>query len=108
MEWWQSTVVICAGVLTVVNLIEKIVSSVKKSQEPTKDLEKRIEELERKNEVEYKAIFKDYEKKITNIEEASKLTQRALLALLKHSLDGNNTDALTDVEKDLETFLCNK
>ena len=42
------------------------------------------------------------------IEKSNKITQTALLALLKHSLNGNDVDSLKDAEKSLEEYLIEK
>lgn len=104
MNWWETTVVIGAGVLTLYNLIDKIVNTVKATKNPIDDLKRRVEELERKNE----EIYPKYDKKILEIESGNRVTQKALLELLKHSIDGNNIDGLKDAEKELAQFLINK
>lgn len=108
MEWWQTTVVILAGVLTTLNVIEKISGGVKTAKEPAEDLKRRIEDLERKNAEEYKRIFENYDKEIASIKEGNKVTQRALLALLKHSIDGNNIEQLQKAEESLTDYLADK
>ena len=98
MEWWQTTIVIAAGVLTLFNLIDKIINYSNKSKEPYAELEKRVAELEKK----------DFEKRIDELERGTRITQKAILALLKHSIDGNNTEGLKKSEQELSDFLLNK
>ena len=57
MEWFSTTIVIVAGVLTVLNLIDKVVGWVKAVKQPQNDIENRLSTLERKVEGEYKLIF---------------------------------------------------
>lgn len=104
MNWWETTVVIGAGVLTLYNLIDKIVNTVKATKNPIDDLKRRVEELERKN----AEIYPKYDKKILEIESGNRVTQKALLELLKHSIDGNNIDGLKEAEKRLSDFLIEK
>lgn len=98
MSWWETTIVISAGVLTLFNLIDKIINTMDKAKEPTKELERRIEALEQK----------DFEKRIRDLEEGNRILQKSILALLKHSIDGTNTDGLKEAEKELSDFLINK
>lgn len=101
MNWWETTVVIGAGVLTIVNLIDKIVTKVKEAKEPTQDLEKRVADLERK-------ILESYDKRIEDIEKGNKVTQRAILALLEHAIDGNNKNQLIKAKDNLNDYLTDR
>lgn len=101
MNWWETTVVIAAGVLTIYNLIDKIVTASKKAKEPTQDLEKRVAELERK-------ILESYDKRIEDIEKGNKVTQRAILALLEHAIDGNNKNQLIKAKDNLNEYLTDR
>lgn len=101
MSWWENTVVIFAGVLTIFNVIDKIVTKVKEAKEPTQDLEKRVAELERK-------ILENYDKRIADIEQGNKVTQRAILALLEHAIDGNNKNQLIRAKDNLNDYLTDR
>ncbi len=101
MSWWETTVVIGAGVLTIFNVIDKIVTKVKEAKEPTQDLEKRVAELERK-------ILESYDKRIEDIEKGNKVTQRAILALLEHAIDGNNKNQLIKAKDNLNDYLTDR
>lgn len=101
MSWWETTVVIFAGVLTIFNVIDKIVTKVKEAKEPTQDLEKRVAELERK-------ILESYDKRIEDIEKGNKVTQRAILALLEHAIDGNNKNQLIKAKDNLNDYLTDR
>ena len=61
------------------------------------DLKKRVENLERKTSADFEAI--------EDLKAASNLQTAALLALSKHALNGNDTDALQDATRDLEKYL---
>ena len=108
MTWWEQTIVISAGILTLANLVDRIVQTVKLAKKPTADLERRIEMLERKTEEEYKKRFETYDKKIEEIEKGNRVIQRSILALLKHSIDGNNKSALAEAERELSDYLIEK
>lgn len=42
------------------------------------------------------------------IDKGSRITQKAILALMKHAINGNDVDSLRDAEKDLEEYLVEK
>ena len=108
MEWFNVTIVISAGVLTLFNLIDRIIQYANKPKETTDELKRRIEMLERKTDEDFKEKFENIDNEIGNLKESNRVTQKALLALLKHSIDGNNKDALTEAEKELSDYLINK
>ena len=104
MSWWETTVVIGAGLLTIYNVVDKIVSAVKAAKNPVDDLKKRVEELERK----IADSYPRYDSRIEKIEEGNRGVQKAILELLKHSIDGNNIDGLKEAEKKLSDYLVEK
>ena len=42
------------------------------------------------------------------IDEGNRITQTAILALMKHAINGNDVDSLKDAEKKLEEYLVKK
>ena len=112
MEWWQTTVVIAAGLLTVFNLGDKVIAWIKDMKQPQNNLELRIEKLEKTVEFEYRTILNTYEQRFSNdlvriskLEESDKMTKRALLALIRHAESGNNSDELKNVAKELNDYV---
>lgn len=115
MEWWQTTIVIAAGILTIFNLGDKIIAWVKAIKQPQDSLEERVEKLEKQVELEYKAIFAEYERRfkadldrINKIEETDNLIIKALLALMRNAETGNNKEKLRQVADELQDFILNK
>ena len=108
MEWWEKTVLIVAGILTLFNLVDRIIAYANKPKETTDELKRRIEMLERKTDEEYKQKFDNIDKEIAGLKESNTVIQRGLLALLKHSIDGNYTDGLKRAEEELTDYLTNK
>ena len=53
-------------------------------------------------------ILENYDKRITDIEKGNKVTQKAILALLEHSIDGNNTDGLKRAKDELSQYLVDR
>lgn len=101
--------------LTIFNLGDKIISWVKEVKKPQNDLEDRIERLEKQQEIEYKALFAEYERRfkadldrINRIEETNNLIIKALLALMRNAETGNNKEKLKQVADELQDFILNK
>ena len=111
-EWWNVTIVIAAGLLTVFNLIDKISGAIKEQKAPTNNLELRVTTLEKTVEFEYRGILATYEqrfgndlKRLDRLEESDKMTKRALLALIRNAESGNNKEELNSVAEDLNNYV---
>ena len=115
MEWWQTTLTICAGLITLLTLWDKIESRVKSAKAPTNSLESRIEVLERKVELEYKTILEGYDEKlqrdydsINAIKKTMNLIVEAQWVLVDHAKNGNNEKELNNVSTKLKEFVFEK
>lgn len=108
MDWINTTAVIIAFLLSAFNLWDRVDARKKAAQEPTKKLEGRVEALEDIIKNEYENRFKSDLRRIEILEEGNRITQKALLALLAHARDGNNTKQLEDAENDLKEYLINR
>ena len=106
-EWWQLTLVICGAIITILTVWNMIESRVKAIKEPTTTLASRVAVIESKIE-EYEVRFKRDKERLDEIESGNRIMQRCLLALLNHSLNGNNEEEMLDVKKDLEAYLINR
>ena len=115
MEWWQTTTVIVAGVLTVFNLTDKLVAYIKELKKPTTDLEVRVDKIEKELEFGIKATFDKYEERfsrdlarINGIEDSNKIMLKSLLAIMDHEIDGNHVDQLKAARDELQKYMINK
>ncbi len=74
---------------------------------PNKSQNKRLDDLETwKKEVERRlSTGDDHFKEIDN---GNRITQKAILALMKHAINGNDIDSLRSAEKSLEEYLVEK
>ena len=108
MEWFNVTIVVSAGILTVFNLIDRIIQYANKPKETTDELKRRIEMLERKTDEDFQRKFDNIDNEISNLKESNKVLIGGMLALLKHSIDGNNTDGLKSAESELTEYLKNR
>lgn len=94
----------CAGIITISGAISVIVSVIAKAQAPNKLQDSRIENLENKVEKFEELLAKDKER-FDDIESGNRVTQRAILALLAHGIDGNEIDGMRSAKHDLERYL---
>ena len=103
METWQIIVSVCAGVITLLTLWEKIDGRKKVITEPHTDHELRITKLEKT--VDYEIRFKRDLERLDNKDKSDKLMMKALLEIMRHEIDGNNTQKLKEVAEELNNFI---
>ena len=83
-----------------------------KTKEPTTNLEERVNLLEKKVDFEIKTSFERYDAmfgrdkaRLDSNEEGIKVILKALLAMMKHEIDGNNTNELKKASDDLQEYM---
>lgn len=102
------------AIITISTAIGVIINLISKAREPEKKQDERIKALEARADKfdgiieKFREYFDNDDKRLRAIDEGNKITQTALLALLKHALNGNDTEALKVAEKNLEEYLINK
>jgi len=106
-EWWQITLAIIGGALVLINFYNAIVQLVKTSKTPTDNLESRVDEIERRMS-RYDEMFGRDKARLDSFDESNRIILKSLLAIIKHDLDGNNTDALKLAQEDLQNYMLNK
>lgn len=94
-------------IMLVSNFILMITMWVDKARTPEKSQNDRIKRLEDKVDDLYDQHIKDKDK-IKELEKGNVVTQEALLALLSHAIDGNNTAGLTNARDNLQKYLTHK
>lgn len=111
-EWLEITLAICGGIITLLTLWNTIENRIAKTKQPTTNLEDRVDALERKFEFELKSIFEHYDTmfgrdkaRLDSNEEGIKVILRGLIAMMKHEIDGNNTEALKKASEDLQEYM---
>lgn len=100
-------VTLSAAVGVIINLITKLKEPETKQNDRISQCENRLNKMDVILE-KFQGYFSNDDRRFKEIEEGNKITQTALLALLKHSINGNDTKALKDAEKNLEEYLINK
>ena len=105
---------ICGAIVTISAAIGVIAKALEKAKAPEVEQNKRIDDCEKRLKAHDEIIekFKEYfdndDRRFKEIEKSNKVTQSALLALLKYSLNGNDTDSLKKAEESLESYLIDK
>lgn len=106
-ELWGGVLAVAGG-LTVLskaadilgNIISKFKKPNAKQDARLDDHENRIETLE-KNDAEA-------QKHIASLDQGTRVSQRAMLALLGHAIDGNNDKQMRDSREEIQNFLINR
>ena len=106
-EAWSFLLAAALAFTTLASAAEKIVKAWKAAKAPSDRQNERLDKLERR--------LDEVDKKLTNdndrfacMDEGSRVTQRAILALLDHGIDGNNIEQMQDAKKALQDHLINR
>lgn len=105
---------VCAAIVTISAAIGVITKALDKAKAPELKQNERLDAHEKRLNaldevvVKFREYFDNDDKRFKAIEKSNKITQSALLALLKHSLNGNDTESLKEAERSLEEYLIEK
>lgn len=112
VEWWQITLVVCGGIVTLLTLWEKIDGRKKVITQPHDDHELRITKLEKTVDYEIKMRMEEYElrfkrdlERLDKKDKSDKLMMKALLEIIRHEIDGNNTAKLKEVAEEINNYI---
>lgn len=105
---------ICAAIVTISAAIGVIAKLIVKAKAPEAEqnirldtIDKRLDDID-KTIATFREYFTNDDNRFKAIERSNKVTQTALLALLKHSLNGNDMESLKEAERSLEEYLIDK
>lgn len=106
-ELWPIVLAVASAIVLLSNAGEKIVKLITAAKRPNDEQNKRIDTLE--------ADMADVKRKLSNdkahletIDEGNRASQKALLALLDHGIDGNNIKQMEEAKEALRQHLINK
>ena len=105
---------ICGAIVTISAAIVVIKKALDKARAPEKEQNDRLDAHEKRLNalddiiVKFREYFDNDDRRFKEIEKSNKVTQSALLALLKHSINGNDTESLKEARKNLEEYLIEK
>lgn len=98
---------VASAVLLLAQAIEKIINAVKAARAPNLKQDERLDALEAwRAEVDRKLMNDNVH--LANIDSDNRVTQRALLALLDHGIDGNNIKQMQHAKEELQDHLINR
>lgn len=104
---WSIVAWVATAIVLLANAAEKIVKAVKATKAPNDRQNERLDALEKWR--------VDVDQRLVNgnthfdaIDAGNRVTQKALLALLAHGLDGNAVEQMKDAKKALEAHLINR
>lgn len=104
---WITILSVASAIVLLSNAAEKIVKAVKAAKAPNIRQDERLEALE--------TWRKDVDRKLARetdhmsaIDVGNRVTQRALLALLDHGIDGNNYEQMRHAKEELQEHLISR
>lgn len=97
---WAVILAIASAIVLLSNAAEKIVKAVKAAKAPVNEQNARLDALE-----EWKV---EVDRKLNRDNDSNRVTQKALLALLDHGIDGNNIEQMHHAREELHNHLINK
>lgn len=97
----------CAAIVTISAAVTVIIKVIQKAKQPNQSQNDRLDALEKKVK-EFETYFNKDNRRLEELEEGNRVTQQAILALLSHSINGNDTDKLTKARDDLQDYLISK
>lgn len=94
----MSDILWLAGAIVAISAAVKVIAEcINRMQKPNKTQDARIADLERR-------AVNDYNR-LNQLEDGNIITQRALLALLAHGIDGNDIEAMRKAKAELTNYL---
>lgn len=91
---------IVSAFILIATAVEKIAKAVKAAKAPNDLQNERLAALE--------AWRKEVDRKLIIDDDGNRVTQRALLALLDHGIDGNNIEQMQHAKEELQDHLINR
>ena len=106
--WLVGSVLAVAGAIsTLGGAANWLVKLVQVFKAPNAEQDKRLEKLEKHMEEVDGFLAKD-KARLDGIDDSTRVTQRALLALLAHGIDGNHQKQMEEAKQELELHLIKK
>lgn len=104
---WAGVLAVASAVVLLSNALEKIVKAIKAARAPHEEFSSRLDAVE-KHLDEVDNYLKVDKRRLDVMDEGNRATQRALLALLDHGIDGNNIKQMQDAKEALQQHLINR
>jgi hypothetical protein len=106
-EIWTGILAAASAIVLLSNAVEKIVKAVQAAKAPNARQDDRLHELEEWRKSVDQSLARDLDR-FKALDEGERVTQRALLALLDHGIDGNNIEQMQHAKEALQNHLINR
>ena len=106
-EIWTAVLAVASAIVLLSNAAEKIAKAVQAAKAPNARQDERLNELEEWKKKVDLALAKDMAR-FDSLDNGERVTQRALLALLDHGIDGNNIEQMRHAKEELQNHLINR
>ena len=106
-EIWTGVLAIASATVLLINAAEKIAKVVQAAKAPNARQDEILAELQEWRKKVDQALAKDLDR-FDALDNGERVTQRALLALLDHGIDGNNIDQMQRAKEELQNHLINR
>lgn len=107
MEFIAVVLAVAGGISTLGGAANWLVKLVQVFKAPNAEQDKRLEILE-KHMADVDKFLETDKERLDNVDESTRVTQRALLALLAHGIDGNHQKQMEEAKEELELHLIKK
>lgn len=104
---WPAVLAVASAIVLLANAAEKIGKAIQIAKAPNVKQDERLTKVEKHLE-EVDGVLATDKKRLDSLEEGNRATQRALLALLDHGIDGNNIDQMQQAKAELQNHLINR
>ena len=104
---WTAFLAGASAFLLLANVADRIAGIRKKAKEPNDKQNQRLDALEEWRKEVDKKLTSEH-KHLGAIDDGNRVTQRALLALLDHGIDGNNIEQMQHAKAELQDHLINR
>ena len=106
-EIWTVVLAVASAIVLLSNAAEKVAKVVQAAKAPNQVQDGRLAELEAWRKKVDQALLNDLGR-FEALDTGERVTQRALLALLDHGIDGNNIDQMRQAKEALQNQLNNR
>ena len=106
-EIWTTFLALVSAFMLLANAVEKIAKAVQIAKAPNVQQNERLDKVEKHLEEVDGFLARD-KKRLDSLDEGNRATQRALLALLDHGIDGNNITQMQQAKEALQNHLINR
>lgn len=106
-EIWTAVLAFASAVVLLSNAAEKIAKAVRTAKAPNQAQNDRLDALESWRQSVDRKLEADM-KHLDNLDTGNRATQRALLALLDHGIDGNNIAQMQHAKEELQQYLIDR